>query len=109
MSELNGNRKFTMLDENFTCAVCGAEVRKLEYTARNHCPQCLCSLHVDINPGDRACTCKGVLQPIGIEKFKDTYKVIHKCSKCGQVKRNIIANDDNMDLIIKLSANAVKY
>jgi len=96
-------KKFTMRDENFICEHCGNKVTKLNYTARDHCPYCLYSKHVDINPGDRLNNCLGLLEPIGIEKFKDTYKIIYKCSKCNELHKNIIANDDNMDLIIELS------
>ena len=96
-------KKFTMRDENFICEHCGKEVNKLNYTARDHCPYCLYSKHVDINPGDRFNNCLGLLEPISIEKFKDTYKIIYKCSKCNQLHKNVIANDDNMDLIIELS------
>lgn len=96
-------KKFTMRDENFICENCGKEVNKLNYTARDHCPHCLYSKHVDINPGDRLNNCLGLLKPIGIEKFKDTYKIIYKCLKCNQTHKNIIANDDNTDLIIELS------
>ena len=96
-------KKFNMIDEVFTCVNCGKNVDKLNYTARDHCPYCLNSKHVDINPGDRMNECKGLLEPIGIEKFKDTYKIIYKCKKCNQMHKNIIANDDNMNLIIELS------
>lgn len=96
-------KKFYKSDENFICENCGKEVEKLSYTSRDHCPYCLYSKHVDINPGDRMNTCKGLLEPIGIEKFKDTYKIIYKCKKCGETHKNIIATDDNMDLIIELS------
>lgn len=96
-------KKFTMKDENFICENCGHNVEKLNYTARDHCPICLYSKHVDILPGDRMNTCKGLLKPIGIEKFKDTYKIIYKCDKCSELHKNIMANDDDMDLIIKLS------
>ncbi len=92
-----------MIDEEFICENCGKKVKKLGYTARDHCPYCLCSKHVDINPGDRANECKGLLKPIDIEKFKDTYKIIYECNKCGEKHKNIMANDDNMDLIIELS------
>lgn len=92
-----------MIDENFTCENCGNKVNKLNYTARDHCPYCLCSKHVDINPGDRANKCKGLLKPMDIEKFKDTYKIVYKCDKCGIEHKNIMASDDNMDLIIELS------
>ncbi len=98
-------KKFTMIDESFICKVCGEQVNNLGYTARDHCPYCLCSIHVDNNPGDRECNCHGILRPIGIEKAKkDNYKIIYKCDKCGMIKKNIMARDDNMDLIISLSS-----
>jgi len=96
-------KRFNMIDENFICEVCGKEVSKLNYTARDHCPFCLCSKHVDVNPGDRLETCHGVLKPIGIEKFKDTYKIIYICKKCKQTHKNIIATDDDFEMIISIS------
>ena len=98
-------KNFTMRDESFICANCGKEVSPLIYTARDHCPYCLYSLHVDINPGDRLNECKGLLKPIGIEKDRDSYKIIYKCEKCNQLHKNIMATDDNMDEIIRLSVN----
>ena len=92
-----------MVDEEFVCENCNKKVNKLEYSARDHCPFCLYSKHVDINPGDRLNKCRGLLIPIGIEKFKDTYKIIYQCKKCKTIHKNIIANDDNMDEIINLS------
>lgn len=96
-------KQFNMMDENFICENCGKEVKKANYTARDHCPYCLYSKHVDINPGDRANPCKGLLKPIGIEKFKDTYKILYKCTKCNKEHKNIMANDDDMNEIIKVS------
>ena len=98
-------KKFTMRDENFICENCGKMVEKLNYTARDHCPYCLYSKHVDINPGDRLNTCLGLLKPVGIEKFKKSYKIIYRCLRCGMIHKNIMANDDNMDIIIELSKN----
>ena len=98
-------KNFRMIDEDFKCLNCGYEVSKLNYTARDHCPRCLYSLHVDKMPGDRLNTCMGMMKPIGIEKFKNTYKIIYKCLKCGQIHKNIMAKDDDMDLIISLSSN----
>ena len=92
-----------MIDEKFVCDNCGKPVGKLNYSARDHCPFCLYSKHVDINPGDRANNCKGLLKPIEIEKFKDTYKIIYTCQKCGFIHKNIVANDDSIDKIIELS------
>lgn len=96
--------RFIMRDESFICEVCHKQVEPLNYSARNHCPYCLSSKHVDNNPGDRASICFGTLKPIGIEKSKKRdYKIIFKCNKCGEYKKNIMAKDDNMDLIIQLS------
>ncbi len=96
-------KNFSKLDEAFICENCGKEVMPLGYTSRDHCPYCLYSKHVDINPGDRLNKCKGLLVPIDIEKFKDTYKIIYKCNKCNKLHKNIIAKDDDMNEIIKLS------
>lgn len=96
-------KRFNMIDEKFICEHCNKEVEPLVYTARDHCPYCLYSKHVDINPGDRQNNCKGLLKPIGIEKHKDTYKILYKCTKCNKEHKNIIAKDDNMEEIIKIS------
>ncbi|MGM9881762.1 MAG: RNHCP domain-containing protein [Bacilli bacterium] len=96
-------KKFNMIDENFICENCQKEVHRLGYTARDHCPYCLFSKHVDINPGDRNNPCKGLMIPIGIEKHKNTYKIIYRCSKCKEIHKNIMASDDNYDIIIRLS------
>ena len=52
-------RKFTVIDEEFECENCGKQVPKLGYSCRNHCPYCLHSKHVDVNPGDRSEKCHG--------------------------------------------------
>lgn len=94
-----------MRDEEFICEHCKRQVPKLNYTARDHCPYCLYSKHVDIMPGDRLNECLGLLKPISIEKFKDTYKILYKCEKCKQSHKNIMAKDDDIDKIIELSKN----
>lgn len=96
-------KNFSKLDEEFICQNCNKKVNKLNYTSRDHCPHCLYSKHVDINPGDRKNTCQGLLMPIGLEKFKNTYKIIYKCKNCGQMHKNIIAVDDDFNEIINIS------
>ncbi len=98
-------KKFYMKDESFICENCNKKVNKLNYTARDHCPYCLYSKHVDINPGDRKNKCHGLLKPIDIEKYKNTYKIIYKCIKCNKMHKNIMANDDDFNKIIELSSN----
>ena len=102
------SKKFTEIDEEFKCDNCGKIVPKLGYSCRNHCPYCLHSKHVDINPGDRKETCQGDLEPIGIEiSGKKGYVILHRCKKCGKLRKNKAAEDDNMELIIKLSAKII--
>lgn len=96
-------KQFTRNDDGFICEKCQKEVSPLKYTSRDHCCHCLYSKHVDINPGDRQNSCQGLLKPIGIEKFKDTYKILYQCEKCHQLHKNIMAKDDDMNLIIELS------
>lgn len=96
-------KKFTMIDEAFICHVCGKSVNPLGYTARDHCPYCLSSKHVDVNPGDRMEDCHGTLIPIGIDNDKKgKYKIIYKCDNCGKIKRNVAATDDNFDKILQI-------
>lgn len=96
-------KRFNMIDETFTCENCGRKVEKLGYTARDHCPFCLYSKHVDLNPGDRLNPCKGLLKPVGIEKFKDSFKLLYQCTRCGKEHKNIMAKDDDMNAIINVS------
>ncbi len=96
-------KKFNELDEGFICEHCGKEVIPLGYTSRDHCPYCLYSKHIDIMPGDRKNTCLGLLKPTGIEKYKDTYKILYECEKCHETHKNIIAKDDDMNMIIEIS------
>jgi len=101
---------FVEIDESFICENCKEKVEPLGYSCRNHCPKCLYSKHVDINPGDRAEECHGLLEPIGIEmNNKKGYVIVYKCQKCGKIRKNVAARDDNMKLIIKLSSNPIEY
>ena len=63
---------------------------------------------MDIYPGDRKETCHGDLEPVALEMdSKKGYVIIFKCKKCGQIRKNKAAKDDNMDLIIKLSTKQI--
>lgn len=96
-------RLFQKNDNEFVCQNCGKKVEKLSYTSRDHCNRCLCSLHVDINPGDRANSCQGLLVPHSCTpSSKKGYIITYKCSKCGQLHNNKSASDDNLDAIFKV-------
>lgn len=99
-------KRFKKNDSGFICVNCGREVSVLGYTSRNHCPYCLWSLHVDINPGDRASECKAPLEPISaVTDSKKGFIIVHRCTKCGELRRNKAARDDDMRKIISLTVN----
>lgn len=99
------SKRFTKNDNGFVCENCGADVLPLKYTSRNHCPKCLCSLHLDVNPGDRAAGCGGVMDAVFAEPdAKRGFIITHKCRKCGALRRNKAASDDDRDKLIELTA-----
>jgi rubredoxin len=100
-------KRFNMINEDFLCEHCGEMVRKSSYTARDHCPKCLYSKHVDINPGDRAETCGGLMEPVDLELKDGKYIVVHKCQKCGFVRKNKITEDDDFEAVLSLSRQQV--
>ena len=86
------------------CLHCGKEVLPMGKSSRNHCPFCLWSKHLDINPGDRASECRGLMEPISAEPDpKKGYVIIHKCTKCGAERNNKMQSDDDTALLIKLT------
>jgi len=94
--------------EDFVCQKCGFAVEGNGYT--NHCPQCLWSQHVDVNPGDRAAQCGGMMEPIRIEVKNREYTIIHKCQKCGLERPNKAVKDDNFDMLVQIAAeNSKKF
>lgn len=96
-------KNFEKNDNTFTCRVCGRLVPTLKYSSRDHCTKCLCSIHIDINPGDRANTCLGTLVPTDIEvSNKKGYIIIYKCQKCGMLHNNKSAEDDNFKTILSV-------
>lgn len=97
-------KRFTKNDSGFICGHCEKEVPPLVYSSRNHCPFCLWSLHVDRLPGDRACECRGLMKPYVVSSHpKKGFVITHKCTLCGEEKNNRSQQDDDMDLLIRLT------
>lgn len=92
-------KQFSRTKEDFVCDNCGEEVRGDGYT--NHCPHCLWSKHVDVNPGDRAEECRGAMKPIGIEG--QGTRIVHRCIRCRAEKRVKVGKEDNFDQILEVA------
>ncbi len=100
---------FVKNDDEFICKNCGHKVPKLKYTSRDHCNNCLYSLHVDVTPGDRANTCKGLLKPVSIVTTGKKEQIEYVCTVCGAKLKNIIAEDDNKDAILDVARSYAKF
>ena len=85
-------------DETFECSNCGRTVVPMGAGSdhRNHCPYCLHSLHLDIEPGDREADCGGIMEPVAVWVRKGgEWALVHRCRRCGFLSSNRIAADDN--------------
>jgi hypothetical protein len=90
------------------CEQCDTAVAPLRNGGyRNHCPACLYSKHLDVLPGDRAATCRGLMEPVALEhSSRKGMIVVHRCRLCGIIRRNRLANDpvqpDAIEAVIRL-------
>ena len=93
--------------ESFRCRRCRLDVSTAAPGTkhRNHCPNCLWSLHVDDDvPGDRAADCAGSMEPIGVAvRDEGEWALVHRCTACSTVHVNRIAGDDNPLMLMRLA------
>lgn len=96
----------------FRCAGCRLDVPlTAPGTAhRNHCPNCLTSLHVDRRvPGDWAASCRGRMEALSLSVRPDgEWLIIHQCLTCGELSANRIAGDDNALALMRLALRPLK-
>jgi hypothetical protein len=96
-------------DENrgFICINCSAAVKPLSNGSyRNHCPVCLCSVHVDVRLGDRANLCAGLMVPAALTYSGNKgWQIVHRCRRCGTVRSNkVAAETDQPDDVARVAA-----
>lgn len=98
------SKRFQRRIEDFVCGHCRAKVAGDGYT--NHCPVCLWSRHVDVNPGDRAATCGGKMQPVAVEPVRGGWTLVHRCESCGAERRCKTATADDREAILNVARAA---
>ena len=98
---------FISNNQSFVCVTCEKEVPRHPNSSRNHCPYCLTSLHLDIEPGDRAEQCQGVMEAIGLETKEGKIQIIFECQTCKVRRKNITAPDDDQEKLIELSTKII--
>jgi DNA-directed RNA polymerase subunit RPC12/RpoP len=93
--------------ESFICINCGRTVIPTDHGSanRNHCPHCLHSHHLDLRPGDRRSNCRGLMVPVAIWVQPDgEWSLLHRCERCGLIRSNRIAGDDNEANLLVVAA-----
>ncbi|MCC6628765.1 MAG: RNHCP domain-containing protein [Chloroflexi bacterium] len=93
-------------EQPFRCGQCGLLVEPLLSGGRhrNHCPRCLTSRHVDARtPGDRRSACGGLMPAVArLTRRTGEHVIVHHCARCGAERRNRLAADDNLGLLLAL-------
>ncbi|MEV7783140.1 RNHCP domain-containing protein [Kitasatospora sp. NPDC088351] len=93
--------------ESFRCRHCRLDVsmRAPGTAHRNHCPNCLYSLHLDDRvPGDRASGCRARMEPISISvRGGGEWVIIHRCTACDELSANRTAGDDSPLLLLRMA------
>src|SRR5471030_234974 len=93
----------------FTCENCNENIHPVTNGRyRSHCPFCLYSVHLDIVPGDRKSSCRGLMKPVSLTyKSKKGWQIVHICLKCGVRSVCRIAMDttqaDNVERVAGLN------
>lgn len=99
-------RRRVSISKPFKCRKCNAFIGEPPSGGRqrNHCPNCLHSLHVDLKtPGDRASECGSLMEPVAtFFRANGEQVLVHRCRGCGVERHNRIAADDNPVLLESL-------
>ena len=102
---MNSGKVFQRRMEDFRCEHCGFFITGNGYT--NHCPKCLYSKHVDVFPGDRKEVCGGLMEPVLLEKEKNTEKLTQQCVSCGFQRKNKVDAQDEFEALLAVSRKMV--
>ena len=91
-----GYYKTHACSDTFTCKVCGrvCTPQGAGTDHRNHCPNCLSSLHVDIEPGDRESSCGGIMEPISeLTRGKTIITIAHRLATIRNADQILVVDD----------------
>jgi len=59
---------------------------------------------VDVRTGDRRSGCRGEMEPVSVEIRRDgEWALIHRCKRCGMIRSNRIAGDDDVVALLSLA------
>lgn len=97
---------FRKRKEDFVCEHCNAVVIGDGYT--NHCPKCLWSKHVDVDPGDRRAECGGMMEPVDVENFHGDFRIEFVCQTCGFKRPTRVSAGDDFAGVLAIAKKAAE-
>ena len=81
------------------CPVCGfAEFRDFD---TDHCPNCLSGIH---EYGEYDLECGGTLEPVSVWADKGGWRILQRCSLCGQITACDRRDQDNPVTLLSIAA-----
>ena len=57
-------------------------------------------MHVDIDPGDRAATCRALMEPRALVYERGEFLVVHRCTACGAERRCRTKPEDDLSVLL---------
>ncbi len=61
---------------------------------------------MDVNPGDRAASCAGMMEPVGTLQKHGEFFILQRCVKCGFERNNKMGKGDSFEEAVKISKKA---
>lgn len=55
---------------------------------------------MDVNPGDRAAACGGMMEPIALEGTAARFRIVHRCVRCKLDRKNDVVSEDDKDALV---------
>ena len=58
-------------------------------------------MHVDIDPGDRAATCRAPMRPVRVLYERGEFVIEHACTACPHTRRNRTSPEDDLSSFVR--------
>lgn len=58
---------------------------------------------MDVNPGDRAAECGGLMRPIAVTRKGEDWAIVQQCDRCGVVRQCKSAPEDDFEVLVDVA------
>ena len=55
---------------------------------------------MDVHPGDRAEECGGLMEPVQLMKKRDSFSLVHRCTRCGEERSVRTVEGDDLSVLL---------